>query len=202
MDRVSSGRVRAVKEMVAREVTENSHVLEIGCGTGELAALLIERGCRVGGIDVSPSMVELSKERIEKDGLEEAFSVRQMGVEGMDRLPGENFDAVVSTLVFSELNDNERRFAFTHSTRVLKPRGIIVIADEVVPRRAIGRFLHSVLRLPLNALTYLVSGQSTHPIADLAHEITDAGFIIEKELRSHGDSFSIVVGRKKGGRAS
>ena len=202
MDRVSSGRVRVIKEAVAREVPKNSHVLEIGCGTGELAALMIERGCRVKGFDLSPSMVEEAEKRVERDDLEGNFSVWQMGVEGMDDLWVEDFDAVVSTLVFSELNDDERRFALTHAARLLRTGGLIVISDEVVPRKAIGRLLHRFLRLPLNALTYLISGQSTRPIAQFAREITDSGFVLERESRSHGDSFAIVVGRKKGGHAS
>jgi demethylmenaquinone methyltransferase/2-methoxy-6-polyprenyl-1,4-benzoquinol methylase len=199
MDRVSRGRVRRIKEAVAREVPENSHVLEIGCGTGEMAAIMIERGCRVQGFDLSPFMVEEAEKRVEREALEDKFSPWRMGVEGMDNLPVEDFDAVVSTLVFSELNDDERRFALIHAARLLRAGGLIVIADEVVPRKALGRLLHTVLRLPLQALTYLVSGQSTHPLADLARDIGDAGFIVEKELRSHGDSFALVTGRKQEG---
>lgn len=196
MDKVSRGRIRAVKETVASEVPKGSHVLEIGCGTGELAGLIIERGCTVEGFDLSPCMVKTAEERIETDNLKGKFSVRRMGVDGMDGFTDENFDAVVSTLVFSELNDDERRFALKHAARVLKPGGCIIIADEVVPQTAARRVVHIVVRLPLLAVTYLVSSNSTRPIDDLAGETTEAGFIVEKEVRSHGDSFAIVVGRK------
>lgn len=197
MEKVSRGRIRAVKEAVAVEVSEKSHVLEIGCGTGELAGLIIERGCTVEGFDLSPSMVEMAEKRIQTDNLKGKFSVKQMGVEGMDSFLSENFDAVVSTLVFSELNDDERRFALKQACRVLKPGGCIIIADEVVPQTAARRFFHTIFRLPLLAVTYLVSTQSTRPINDLAGKITEVGFIVEKEVRSHGDSFAMVVGRKK-----
>ena len=80
MDKVSRGRVRAVKEAVARAVPEGSRVLEIGCGTGELAALIVERGSKVEGFDLSPSMVERAEKRIEAENLKGKFSVRQMGV--------------------------------------------------------------------------------------------------------------------------
>jgi demethylmenaquinone methyltransferase/2-methoxy-6-polyprenyl-1,4-benzoquinol methylase len=134
IDRISRGRVRAIKEAVAGEVPEGSHVLEIGCGTGELAALIIERDCTVEGFDLSPSMVRVAEERIKTDNLNGKFSVRQVGVEAMDGFAGENFYSVVSTLVFSELNDDERRFALKHAARILRPGGSIVIADEVVPQ--------------------------------------------------------------------
>lgn len=200
MEKISRGRVRAVKEVVANEVPKGSHVLEIGCGTGELAALMIERGCTVEGFDLSPSMVRTAEERIERDSLKGKFSLTRMGVEGMEGFSGENFDAVVSTLVFSELNADERRFALKHAERILRAGGSVVIADEVVPQRAARRLIHTVARLPLHALTYLISGRSTHPIDNLAGEISGADFIIEKEAQRDGDSFAIVVGRKKKGK--
>jgi len=200
MERISRGRVRTIKEAVAGEVPEGSHVLDIGCGTGELAALVIERDCTVEGFDLSPSMVRAAEERIKTDNLSGKFSVRRIGVEAMDGFGGENFDSVVSTLVFSELNDDERHFALKHAARILRPGGTIVIADEVVPKRAARRLIHTATRLPLLALTYLISGKSTHPIGDLAGEMGRAGFRIDKEVRSRGDSFAIVVGRKEAGK--
>jgi ubiquinone/menaquinone biosynthesis C-methylase UbiE len=197
MDKVSKGRVRAVKEAVAREIPEGSLVLEIGCGTGELASMLIERDCIVEGFDLSPSMIEVAKERIAADNLENRFKVKEMGVDGMDGLPMNHFDAVVSTLVFSEFSDDERRFALKHAARVLKSDGLIVIADEVVPMTVFRRIIHSIIRLPMVAVTYLAANQSTRPIGDLTGEIRSSGFRIKKEERSHGDSFAMVVATKK-----
>jgi ubiquinone/menaquinone biosynthesis C-methylase UbiE len=200
MDRISRGRIRGIKEAVAREVPEGSHVLEIGCGTGELAALIIERDCIVEGFDLSPSMVRVAEERIKTENLSGKFSVRQIGIEAMDGFADETFDSVVSMLVFSELNDDERRFALKHAARILRSGGNMVVADEVVPQRPAHRLIHDLSRLALLALTYLVSRKSTRPIDDLAGEIRGAGFTLEKEVRSQGDSFAIVVGRKEEGK--
>jgi cyclopropane fatty-acyl-phospholipid synthase-like methyltransferase len=193
MDKGSRGRVRAIKEDVAAHVDRGARVLEIGCGTGELASLLIGRGAVVEAFDASPAMVEAAQERIEAEGLGEALTVRHMGVDGMDGLPSSHYDAVVATLVFSELNADERRYAIVHSARVLKPGGRLVIADEVVPRRMAARILQSVVRAPMLAATYLVSRSSTRPIADLAGELAAAGFRVEEEVRSHGDAFARVT---------
>jgi len=199
MDKISRGRVRAAKEAVAGEVPEGSHVMEIGCGTGELASLMVRRGAFVEGFDLNPSMIRTAKERIETENLAEKFSVSQMGVDGMDRFQDEHFDAVVSTLVFSELSDDERRFALKQAKRILKPNGMIIIADEVVPKTLFRKLLHTVIRLPMLALTYLVSSSSTRPIPDLSGELMRAGFSIQKEIRSHGDSFAMTVGVKEKG---
>jgi cyclopropane fatty-acyl-phospholipid synthase-like methyltransferase len=143
-------------------------------------------------------MVEVVSERIADEGLEGKLTVRQMGVDGMDCLPASEYDAVVSTLVFSELNQDERRYALKHAVRVLKPGGQIIVGDEVVPRKAARRILHSVVRAPMLAMTYLVSGNSTRPIPELSHELAEAGFHIDKEVRSHGDAFALVKGSLAG----
>jgi len=193
IDKVSRGRVRAIKQAVATEISPGTHVLEIGCGTGELAVVLVSRGATVEGFDLSPAMVKMALKRIEALNLRDRLSVRHMGVDGMDALPALNYTAVVSTLVFSELTDGERRFALEHAFRVLKPGGRLVIADEVFPRTKGRRILHALARAPLLALTYLVSHTSTKPLADLSGEVAAAGFMIEKEVRSQGDALALLV---------
>ena len=68
MDKASRGRVKQMKEDVAAEVPNGSRVLEIGCGTGELAAMCIARGSTVEGFDASPAMVKVARQRIEEEG--------------------------------------------------------------------------------------------------------------------------------------
>jgi ubiquinone/menaquinone biosynthesis C-methylase UbiE len=197
MDKASRGHVRALKQAVVAEIPEAGRILEIGCGTGELAIMLADRGVHVDGFDISPAMVAEACKRIKTDNLTDSVSVRHMGVDGMDDIPDSIYDTVISTLVFSELSDDERRFALKHSARILKFHGKIIIADEAVPRTKIKKGLHCILRIPIYLVTYLVSRATTQPISDLTGELSAAGFTIEKEIRSQGDTFSMVVGRLK-----
>jgi len=196
MDAVSGGRVRAAKQAVASEVSPGTHVLEIGCGTGELASMLCERGASVQAFDLSPSMIAMARDRIESEGLAGQLECLEMGVEGMDGLPDRAYGAVVSTLVLSELSEDERRFALRHALRVLAPGGILVLADEVVPRSRGRRLAHGIARAPLLTATYLVAGATTRPLSDLAGEVNAAGFVLQKEERSHGDAFALLVARR------
>jgi demethylmenaquinone methyltransferase/2-methoxy-6-polyprenyl-1,4-benzoquinol methylase len=142
MNKISLGHIKSVKENVVREIPENAQVLEIGCGTGELATMLLTRGATITAFDVNPAMVAVVRERVKNMGLKNKLTIREMGIEGMDNLPSASYDAVVSTLVFSELTDDERHFTLMHSKRILQPGGVLVIADEVVPHK-------SVQKLPL-----------------------------------------------------
>ena len=63
MDRVSRGKVKGIKEAVAAEVPEKSHVLEIGCGTANyIRAIQANCGCECWGIDPAVQMLSAIKE--------------------------------------------------------------------------------------------------------------------------------------------
>lgn len=197
MDAISRGRVGVMKRAVVEEVSSaaGARVLEIGCGTGELALMLAQLGTYVDGFDRSEAMVAMARERIvegESGELEGALTFRRMGVDGMDELESGRYEAAVSTLVFSELTGDERRYALLHTHRVLKPGGQLVIADEVVPRTAMRRAAHALVRAPALVATFLISSDTTRPLSDLAGELVAAGFIIDREERIQGDALAIV----------
>jgi demethylmenaquinone methyltransferase/2-methoxy-6-polyprenyl-1,4-benzoquinol methylase len=195
MNKTSRGSVLSAKKAVIAELSAADRVLDIGCGTGEFAAMLAARGTHVDGFDINPDMVEVARERILANHLENVVSIHHMGVDGMDAFPDSTYDAIVSMLVFSELSDDERHFALKHSVRALKPDGLFVIADEVVPRKKTNRVLYTIIRIPMLLATYLVARTTTRPIADLTAELLDAGFRIEREIRNQGDAFVLVVAR-------
>jgi len=91
-------------------------VLDVGCGTGRLAAELQERGCRVWGIDPSPEMVAAAKRR----GV-------HAKVARAEQLPFKEawFERAVLWLTV-HLLDRHRAFAELH--RVLAADGRVVIA--------------------------------------------------------------------------
>jgi len=197
MDKADRGQIRAAKERVCGLVPKDAGVLEIGCGTGELASMIIGAGSVVDGFDVSPSMLGAARERIIKEGLGGKFTLRRMGVDGMDEFPDKAYDVVVSTLVFSEFTDDERRYALFHSQRVLKPGGMLIIADEVKPDVRALRVLHNAIRTPMVLVTYLISSSSTKPLENIREEIEGAGFMVEMEEKSHARAFVIIKGVKK-----
>jgi ubiquinone/menaquinone biosynthesis C-methylase UbiE len=49
--------------------SEGGPVLELGCGTGRVAAALAAKGVEVVAVDLSPSMLRRARARLEQDGL-------------------------------------------------------------------------------------------------------------------------------------
>ncbi len=196
IDRISRGRVREMKLAMVQEIPTNAHVLDIGCGAGELAMILARNGASVEGFDINPHMVVAAREKIEVEGMQKWARVFEMGVEDMDRLSEQAYDAVVSTLVFSELTDGERCFALNQAFRILKPGGQLIITDEVTPRTWSGRLLHALVRLPMLALTYLAIHTSTTPLADLPGEVTAAGFEVITEVHDYGEALAVLTAER------
>ena len=174
-------------------------VLDIACGSGwatMVAARSAGENGHVTGIDIADKLLEVARQKAASSGLLN-IDYRVGDIHDLD-FNDSSFDVVLSTLVFSELNEDERRYALKQSERILKPGGLIIIADEVVPRKTGRRIFHSAIRLPLLMLTYLMSGKSTRPIADPRGEMHAADFDIIKEVRSRGESFTLLVGVKSG----
>src|SRR5438105_8150801 len=97
-------------------------VLDAGCGEGYLARVLASRGARVTGIDRSPQLIGIARDR-DSDG-EIEYRVADLSLP-LPELAG-HFDAVASFLVLNDVQDY-RGFAATLAS-VLKPGGRLVLA--------------------------------------------------------------------------
>lgn len=52
---------RALLDALADETREDGQIADLGCGPGQVAKYLSERGCRVVGVDISPGMVAVAR---------------------------------------------------------------------------------------------------------------------------------------------
>src|SRR3954464_2978886 len=62
------GGISLTKEILkTEEINKTSHILDVGCGTGQTAAYLAARyGAKVTGMDINPIMIEKAKNRMSK----------------------------------------------------------------------------------------------------------------------------------------
>lgn len=115
--------------------------LEVGCGTGEMTALLAERAARVVALDLSPEMVRVARER-----LAGAAHVELVVADvGAWPAPREAFDCVASVNTLHHLAFEE---TIAKLRDALRPGGTLLLMD-VLDRGG-------VRYLPLNAAAALV----------------------------------------------
>ncbi len=199
------GQLDKIRIQIADEIASvASKVLEIGVGTGTQALLLAKRGLNVTGIDHSSAMLAIAQKKL--DQLRESdptntelinrITLKQKAAVQLDEFPPESFDVVTATLVFSELWDSEQKYVLANSYRLLKPGGLLVLADEVIPASRVKRLLHWIISAPLKAFTYLLTQTSTRPVRNLKQMIVSAGFEIVRIDCYQLDSFQVIIAKK------
>jgi len=195
---LSLGITKRIRSMIVRKfIKKDSSVLDIGCGTGTLAIDSSLKGADVVGIDISKDMLDVARKKLKDRKWKDKVAFRQAGVADLDSMFEENsFDTITSTLVFSELYPDERKWTLDQARRVLKKDGTLVVACEVVPRNTLKRVLHWIVRFPLAVLTYLVAQTGTNAVPDLEGELLKAGFEIKFRKYFFLDSLALLAARK------
>jgi len=191
------GKVDKAYDRMTSGIKEGRRVLDIGCGTGALTLRAAARGASVRGIDINAQMLEIAKERVSAANLSHLVEFREMGVAELESETTESYDVVMSGLCFSELSDDEARYALKQAKRVLRPGGALLLADEATPEAFFKRFLSGLLRLPLVVITYIVTQTSTRSIKNLPAQAAEAGFAIEEVRLSLLDTFVEIEAKKK-----
>lgn len=141
-------------------------VADVGCGPGQVAAYLLERGVHTIGVDLSPGMVEVARAR--NRGLE-------VHLASMLELPfeQEHLAGLVAFYSLIHLPAAKRAEAYAEFFRVVRQGGWVLVAfhagDEV-------RHLDSWLDRPVSVDFYALQ----------AHEVADglrtAGFVLDATL--------------------
>lgn len=134
----------------------DAHVLDLCCGTGDMAFALRRRGkrARITGVDFSRAMLELAAKKsgatcpihwIEADALELPF-------------PDQSFDLVTSAFGFRNLADYDA--GLREIRRVLKPGGQCGILEFSQPAGWLGKFYEVYFKAVLPRIGKLISGNS------------------------------------------
>lgn len=186
------GRVDRAYDRLTSHIKKGDSVLDIGCGTGALSLRATRIGAKVTGIDVNPQMLEIAKRRAKDLGLGKRVEFSEMGVAELGSEKGK-YDVIMSGLCFSELTDDELNFAVREAKRLLVPKGLLLVSDEVRPHNTLKRILSFLLRLPLVVITYILTQTTTSAVKNLAKRIEDAGFLIKSQKTNMLGNFIELV---------
>ena len=182
---LSLGHINSVYDRVA-QLARGPEVLDLGCGTGNVALRLARRALHVTGVDLSPQMLYLARQKPPPDAT--LRWLQASAVELIDHFQAESFDTITSVLLFSELSAAAQGEALRQCHRLLRAGGQLIVADEVRAPTLARRVLHNLVRLPLAAITYALTQASTRPVRDLEAKLTAAHFaIVRRESNRLGD---------------
>ncbi|MBU2899527.1 bifunctional demethylmenaquinone methyltransferase/2-methoxy-6-polyprenyl-1,4-benzoquinol methylase UbiE [Maribacter dokdonensis] len=122
---------KKVVEILKKE--QPNSILDIATGTGDLAIALTKTGAKkIVGLDISPGMLAVGKEKVTEKDLENTI---EMVVGDSENLvfDANSFDAV--TVSFGVRNFETLETGMAEILRVLKPNGTLVVLETSVPTK-------------------------------------------------------------------
>jgi len=125
----------------AAAVGPGTRLLDVGCGSGLTLVLAAGRGAIPSGLDVSPGLLGIARERLHRAGLPGA----DLRDGDMESLPFADaaFDAVTGVNAFQFAGDPRR--ALREAARVLRPGGRLVASLFAAPERSEGTVAHEAM---------------------------------------------------------
>jgi ubiquinone/menaquinone biosynthesis C-methylase UbiE len=183
---ISFGQDKAIREKLIELAAPapGEKVLDVGCGTGTLAIAIKPRvgAGEVHGIDASPEMIQVAKEKSAKDGSDIDF--RGALIEAIP-FPDASFDLVTSSLMLHHLPDNLKAKGFLQIRRVLKPGGRFMAVDFAA---------HS--HSPLGHLLSIFGHSRGENMVDkLTPMLKDAGFSDVEGIPTRHKNFAFIRAR-------
>ncbi len=190
------GRLDRVYNRLTSHIKRGQRVLDLGCGTGALTLYAAQKDAKVKGIDINSQMLEIAKKRISEANLSHRIDLYEMGVAELGSEESESYDVVMSGLCFSELSEDEIIYTLREAKRILKPRGLVLIADEVTPKSLSKRLINWLIKFPLVIFTHLITQTTTNTVKNLPEKINKAGFLIDSIKLNKIENFIELVGKK------
>ena len=121
---------RRFASLIASELPDpavnETHILDVGCGTGHILSLLTEQGYQVDAVSPSHFLIELVKQRLAElpDATSKVFETE------FEDFPEQIYQQYYDVILFNEsLNHIQLPRAFDKVQKLLKPGGLIIVCD-------------------------------------------------------------------------
>jgi demethylmenaquinone methyltransferase / 2-methoxy-6-polyprenyl-1,4-benzoquinol methylase len=201
---LSYGRDQAWKRRLIEMagITPGDAVLDLACGTGDLAGAAAARGARVIGLDLVPRMIALARTRAHA-------SASRWLVGDMTRLPFAAASVDVITTGYGLRNVPRLDRAIDEAARVLRPGGRFLALDFDRPRGValrhvylayltiIGSIVGLVLHRDPDTYRYIAASLARYPGADAVVDLLRArGFRDARYLPVLGGLMAIHVAQR------
>lgn len=125
---------RRFANLIASELPDpavnETHILDVGCGTGHILSLLTQQEYQVDAVSPSHFLIELVKQRLAElpDSTSKVFESK------FEDFPEQIYQQYYDVILFNEsLNHIPLPRAFTKVQKLLKPGGLTIICDTFLP---------------------------------------------------------------------
>jgi len=125
------------------ELESASIILDLCTGTADFAICAAKQNkqVKIVGIDFCDKMLEIGREKIEKNGLENRIELKKQDIISSLSFQDDTFDVVTIGFGLRHLNIYE---IFKEIYRVLKPNGRLITLDAAKPKGLITKRFHKI----------------------------------------------------------
>lgn len=129
----NAGLGKVIEAVIANaNPNENSDVLDLGCGSGQLSLPISLSAKSVLAVDISPRMIELLDKKLV--GIEyQNVKTKVASIQELDYLEN-SFDLIVSNYALHHLSDDQKKWVVNHAFRWLRPGGRMIFGDMMFGR--------------------------------------------------------------------
>lgn len=161
-------------------------VLDLGCGSGTLALMALQRtpGLDLTGVDGDPAMLSQARAKAARSGVTPRFDESLAQALAYEDA---RFDAVMSSLFFHHLDRVTKLAVLREARRVLRPGGSLHVADW-------GRAANPLMRLAFHGIQLLDGYANTADNVEgrLPDLMREAGFSDARETRRYSTVFGTM----------
>ncbi|MGD2101594.1 MAG: methyltransferase domain-containing protein [Acidimicrobiia bacterium] len=159
----SLGKIRDSKLAELEYIEPGVRVLFVGAGGGEDAAAAAAKGAEVTAIDLAPAMISRVEAKLRSEGLDVETIVGDV----LDHDRHERYDAVCANYFLNVFNSSVMQTVLEHLVGLVKPGGLLMIADFSNPRGGrLARGLHVLCVGLANVGFWLLTRNAVHPVYD------------------------------------
>lgn len=134
VETIADNNTKLAVTLAADYYPKHGHVLELGCGAGDLSLELVARGYEVSGVDIAPSAIAWARDKAQERNLSADFQVGS--VLDLANYADDTFDLVLDGYCLHCVIGDDRPKFYAAARRVLKPGGLLHLntmwADDVL----------------------------------------------------------------------
>lgn len=126
---VGYNRLRILNKIIQDHFSEGKNLLDIGCGGGDVAIIMAQKGFNVVGLDMSEAMIEIAQKRKEQlpSEIADRLTFKQMNFdEIVTTIKEDSVDIIVAFGFIGYLSNDE--IFFETCNKILKDRGKLIIS--------------------------------------------------------------------------
>jgi len=170
-------------------------ILDVGCGTGSQLELYQRYDCHLYGLDLSPAMLEMARQRLGDSAQLDLGSATAMPYED------DQFDFAIAMLTIHEMNPETRAPALNEIKRVLKGNGQLLLIDyHPGPYQPLQGWLSKTIIFAAELAAgwrHYSNYRNFMKQGGLSGLVTHNGLSVEKQQVLAGGTFAILLASKK-----